>query len=52
LLTVVVKARIVEIAEDRLIGRVIHGKAVVGRAPQFYFRLMAFAASLAADKGE
>ena len=47
---VVVKVRVVEIAEHRLVGRVIHGVLVLRRSPKLRFRLMAPGAGLAADE--
>src|SRR5262249_54305116 len=47
---VVIEARVVEIAEHRLVGRVIHRQLVLRRAPERRLRLMTLCASLAADE--
>ena len=48
---VVLKIRIVEVAEHRFLGRVIHGMLVLRRSPKLRFRPMAPRAGLAADEG-
>jgi hypothetical protein len=47
---VIIKTRIVEVGEHRLLGRVRHRKLVLRATPQIRFRLMALSASLAADE--
>src|SRR5215510_12350853 len=49
---VMTEARIVEIAEYRCVGRMIHCLLVLRRAPELRFRGMALGASVAADERE
>ena len=44
------ETRIVEIAEHRLVGRVLHGELVLRRAPQVRFGAVAAGAGFAADE--
>ena len=48
---VIVEARVVEVAEHGGVGRVRHGVAVLGRAPERRLAAMAAGAGLAADEG-
>src|SRR5262245_21099703 len=48
---VIVEARLVEIAEDRLLGRMSHCLLVLGTTPQLCLGTVAAGAGLAADKG-
>jgi hypothetical protein len=48
---VMVKARVAEIAEHRLVGRMLHGELVLRCAPQLRFRPVTAGAALAADEG-
>ena len=48
---VIIEACVVEIAEHRLVGRVLHRRLVLRGLPQSCFRLMAACAGLAADEG-
>jgi hypothetical protein len=47
---VILEHRIVEVAQHRFVGRVVHGELVLRAAPQLRFRLMADGAGLAADE--
>ena len=47
---VIVETRVVEIAEHRLVGRVLHGEVVLRGAPQLRFGTVAAGAGLAADE--
>ena len=48
---VIIEARIVEIAEHRLVGGMLHGKLVLRAAPKLRFGAVAAGAGLAADEG-
>ena len=47
---VIIEARIIEIAQHGFLRGMLHGKGVLGRAPQLRLRLMTSGAALAADE--